>query len=81
MIAPESLASRGGRRGTTDRASYLIDRFQVIYAFGGGWTCGCRSSRPTTLASTRARRRVAEPLNYGSRNTSSSPPSRRCPSV
>jgi hypothetical protein len=42
VIAPESLASRGGRRGTTDRASYLIDRFQVIYAFGGGWTCGCR---------------------------------------
>jgi hypothetical protein len=42
VIAPESLTDRGGRRGTTDRASYLIDRFQVIYAFGGGWTCGCR---------------------------------------
>jgi hypothetical protein len=42
VIAPESPANRAGRRGTTDRASYLIDRFQVIYAFGGGWTCGCR---------------------------------------
>jgi hypothetical protein len=42
VIAPESLPNRAGRRGTTDRASYLIDRFQVIYAFGGGWTCGCR---------------------------------------
>jgi hypothetical protein len=42
VIAPESRADRSGRRGTTDRASYLIDRFQVIYAFGGGWTCGCR---------------------------------------
>jgi hypothetical protein len=25
-----------------DRASYLIDRFHVNYAFGGGWTCGCQ---------------------------------------
>jgi hypothetical protein len=42
VIAPESRVSRAGRRGTTYRASYLIDRFHVIYAFGGGWTCGCR---------------------------------------
>jgi hypothetical protein len=42
VIARESLAGRAGLRGVTDRASYLIDRFQVIYAFGGGWTCGWR---------------------------------------
>jgi hypothetical protein len=42
VIAPESFADRVGLRGTTDRASYLIDRFRVIYEFGGGWTCGCR---------------------------------------
>jgi hypothetical protein len=42
VIAPESLGNRAGRRGTTDRVSYLIDRFHVAYAFGGGWTCGCR---------------------------------------
>jgi hypothetical protein len=34
-------ADMGGRRGTTDRADYLIDRFRVRYAFGGGWTCSC----------------------------------------
>jgi hypothetical protein len=37
-----SLADKAGRRGTTDRSSYLIDRFRVAYEFGGGWTCGCR---------------------------------------
>jgi hypothetical protein len=42
VIAPESFPNRTGRRGTMDRASYLIDRFHVTYAFGGGWTCGCR---------------------------------------
>jgi hypothetical protein len=42
VIAPESFLNRTGRRGTMDRASYLIDRFHVTYAFGGGWTCGCR---------------------------------------
>ena len=31
----------GGRRGTIERADYLIDRFRVRYAFGGGWTCSC----------------------------------------
>jgi hypothetical protein len=31
----------GGRRGTIDRADYLIDRFRVRYAFGGGWSCSC----------------------------------------
>jgi hypothetical protein len=30
-----------GHRGLTDRADYLIERFRVRYAFGGGWTCGC----------------------------------------
>jgi hypothetical protein len=34
-------ADMGGRRGTIDRADYLIDRFRVRYAFGGGWTCSC----------------------------------------
>jgi hypothetical protein len=42
MIAPESPTDSAGRRGTIDRAGYLIDRFRVLYAFGGGWTCGCR---------------------------------------
>jgi hypothetical protein len=42
VIAPESFADSTGLRGTTDRASYLIDRFRIIYEFGGGWTCGCR---------------------------------------
>ena len=30
-----------GHRGVTERADYLIDRFRVSCAFGGGWTCGC----------------------------------------
>lgn len=34
-------ADMAGRRGTMDRADYLIDRFRVRYAFGGGWTCSC----------------------------------------
>jgi hypothetical protein len=34
-------ADMGGRRGTIDRADYLIDRFRVRYAFGGGWSCSC----------------------------------------
>jgi hypothetical protein len=42
LIAPASLADKAGLRGTTVRASYLIDRFRVAYEFGGGWTCGCR---------------------------------------
>lgn len=42
MIALVSPPDKGGRRGTTDRASYLIDRFRVTYDFGGGWSCGCR---------------------------------------
>ena len=42
MITSASFADKAGRRGTTDRASYLIDRFRVAYEFGGGWTCGCR---------------------------------------
>lgn len=30
-----------GRRGNVERGDYLIDRFRVRYAFGGGWTCSC----------------------------------------
>jgi hypothetical protein len=30
-----------GHRGVTERTDYLIDRFRVRYAFGGGWACGC----------------------------------------
>jgi hypothetical protein len=30
-----------GHRGVADRADYLIERFRVRYAFGGGWTCRC----------------------------------------
>lgn len=42
VIASVSPTDKSGRRGTTDRASYLIDRFRVAYEFGGGWSCGCR---------------------------------------
>lgn len=42
MITSTSFASTAGRRGSTDRASYLIDRFRVAYEFGGGWSCSCR---------------------------------------
>lgn len=41
-MASEPVPEGAGHRGTTDRASYLIDRFRVNYEFGGGWTCGCR---------------------------------------
>lgn len=34
-------AGEGGR-GAIERSDYLIDRFRVQYAFGGGWTCSCR---------------------------------------
>jgi hypothetical protein len=30
-----------GGRGAIERADFLIDRFRVRYAFGGGWTCRC----------------------------------------
>lgn len=30
-----------GRRGSIERAAFLIDRFPVSYRFGGGWSCGC----------------------------------------
>jgi len=30
-----------GHRGHTTRADFLIERFRVRYAFGGGWTCAC----------------------------------------
>ena len=37
LISP----AQTGRRGATERAAYLIDRFPVSYQFGGGWMCGC----------------------------------------
>src|SRR5689334_13163094 len=41
-IAPPAAAlAAAGRRGSIERANYLIDRFRVGYQFGGGWTCGC----------------------------------------
>ncbi len=36
-----SSADGAGRRGAVERSEYLIDRFRVRYAFGGGWTCSC----------------------------------------
>ena len=39
--APVSAAEAGGCRGAIDCAEFLIDRFRVRYAFGGGWTCSC----------------------------------------
>ena len=30
-----------GGRGAIDQSDYLIDRFRVRYAFGGGWSCSC----------------------------------------
>jgi hypothetical protein len=40
-ILPGSSTQAGGHRGVIDRSEYLIDRFRVRYAFGGGWTCSC----------------------------------------
>ena len=40
-VLPLSAADAGGRRGVIDHAEFLIDRFRVRYAFGGGWTCSC----------------------------------------
>lgn len=42
MTPTELPADALGLRGTTTRATYLIERFQVAYSFGGGWTCACR---------------------------------------
>jgi hypothetical protein len=42
VIASRTPPDGAGHRGTTDRASYLIDRFRVNYEFGGGWICSCR---------------------------------------
>jgi hypothetical protein len=30
-----------GRGGTVQRSSYLIDRFRVVFEWGGGWNCVC----------------------------------------
>ena len=40
MTSPTSPAD-SGKRGVIERSDYLIDRFRVRYAFGGGWTCSC----------------------------------------
>jgi cytochrome b561 len=40
LVVLHALAA-AGRRGSIERANYLIDRFRVGYQFGGGWTCGC----------------------------------------
>ncbi len=41
MAFPISSADGTGKRGAIDKSDYLIDRFRVRYAFGGGWTCSC----------------------------------------
>ena len=43
MKSPGLTASPDGtgKRGTIERSDYLIDRFRVRYAFGGGWFCSC----------------------------------------
>jgi hypothetical protein len=70
-----ALISDGtGRRGSVDRAEYLIDRFRVSYAFGGGWKCGCAefasrdSCKHTREAAGRraAQSRIAEHVSGGS---------------
>lgn len=74
MIVSASPAGKGGLRGKTDRASYLIDRFRVAYEFGGGWSCGCRefalrdSCKHTREADGRrsAQRRITEYLTQRS---------------
>ncbi len=30
-----------GGCGVIERSDYLIDRFRVQYAYGGGWSCSC----------------------------------------
>ena len=42
MNLHELPAHDAGLRGEIVRDSYLIDRFRVVYEFGGGWACGCR---------------------------------------
>jgi hypothetical protein len=41
MAFPSAPVSGAATRGAVERADYLIDRFRVQYAFGGGWTCKC----------------------------------------
>ena len=89
---PHSPGDSAGLRGTTDRASYLIDRFRVGYEFGGGWTCGCRefvardSCKHTREAAGRraAQQRIADhlarrppdELTFSMRGSKSEPPAR-----
>ncbi len=66
--------SADGKRGVIDRSEYLIDRFRVRYAFGGGWTCSCAdfvahdACKHTREAAGRraAQARIAEHLKAGS---------------
>ncbi len=66
-----------GRRGAIERADYLIDRFRVRYAFGGGWTCSCSdfvahdACKHTREAAGRraAQARIADHLRDGSSGT------------
>jgi hypothetical protein len=30
-----------GRGGSIARSQYLIDRFRVVFEWGGGWNCAC----------------------------------------
>jgi hypothetical protein len=30
-----------GRGGVVVRSQYLIDRFRVVFEWGGGWNCAC----------------------------------------
>ena len=41
MVLLKAPPDGTGRRGTVERADYLIDRFRVRYEFGGGWKCAC----------------------------------------
>jgi hypothetical protein len=62
-----------GRRGTPDRAEWMIDGFRVGYDFGGGYCCDCvefaarDSCKHTREAAGRlaAQSRIAEHLRLG----------------
>jgi hypothetical protein len=37
----EEAIMKTGRGGPIVRRLYLIDRFRVVFEWGGGWQCGC----------------------------------------
>jgi hypothetical protein len=83
----ESGMENTGRGGSVVRSLYLIDRFRVVFEWGGGWNCACadfvssNACRHTREAAGRraAQAEIAERVAEGRSRLSIPVDSRRMP--